>query len=103
IAGRVEQGESIEAAVTRELLEEIGVIAIDYYLLEALDRRLPDRRNQHHLFAVTRWIGEPANVSDENAKISWFTLSELMALPNLTPDVSRLANIAVSRAAQRAD
>jgi len=100
IAGRIEQDETPEVALVRELSEEIGVAATDFYLLEALDRRLPDRRHLHHIFAVTRWVGEPANVSDENAELRWFTPSELTALPNLTPDVARLAGIAVGMAAK---
>ena len=95
IAGRVENGETTEAALIRELSEEIGVMATAYRLLETLDRHLPDRRNQHHIFAVTSWAGEPANISNENAQVNWFTPTQLAALSNLTPDVLRLANVAV--------
>jgi 8-oxo-dGTP diphosphatase len=95
IAGRVEQGETLEAALVRELSEEIGVTATEYRLLETLIRRLPDREKEHHVYAITSWVGEPANVSDENVEIGWFTPSEVGALPNLTPDIARLAGIAL--------
>jgi 8-oxo-dGTP pyrophosphatase MutT (NUDIX family) len=95
IAGRVEPAETVEAALLRELTEEIGVTATAYRLLETLYRPLPGRQHRHHVFAVTGWTGEPANISDENAELRWFTPPELTALPRLTPDIVRLAGLAV--------
>ena len=95
IAGRVEQGEALEAALARELSEEIGIAVRNYRLIETLVRQVPGGRKEHHVFAITNWVGEPANTSDENAEIRWFTASQLKRLPKMTPDLGRLARRAL--------
>lgn len=103
IAGRVEQGEALEAALVRELSEEIGIAATTFRLLETLVRHVPGGQKEHHVFAITGWVGEPANSSDENVEIRWFTASELKTLPKLTPDLARLACRALQLANHRTE
>src|SRR5690348_13151948 len=80
IAGRVEDGETPEAALVRELSEEIGVAATSYRVLETLERQLAGGKKEHRIFAVTDWVGEPINITDENDDVRWFTLAQVEAL-----------------------
>jgi len=105
IGGHVEPGESIEAALVRELNEEIGVTPTDFRLLGSFPEPRPDLYGEalHHVFAVTAWTGgHPSNVCDEHSEIRWFTLDQVLALTNTTGfDFAHL--FALARAAARQD
>ena len=69
--GKVEEGETPEEALRRELEEELGVVVSDAYPISfAYDAHLVLL-----LFACACWTGEPAG--KEGQPIRWVTLDEL--------------------------
>lgn len=97
IGGHVEPGEHKDETLVRELGEEIGVRPTAFRLLEAMREQRPDLYPDglHHIYAVTAWEGEPANVCDEHTEIRWFPVEALPAIPNLIEcDLPRLALLA---------
>jgi mutator protein MutT len=77
--GHVDLGESPEAALQRELREELGI-----------DIATPQRMPDHHLvkdeldlklWILHRWKGTPMNAApEEHETIGWFAFSEVRAL-----------------------
>lgn len=59
--GKVEttKGESAEQALSRELLEEVGIHVDEPELLRVLEYDYPDRNLTLHFFIVERWEGIP--------------------------------------------
>ena|SRR3989344_884714 len=76
IGGRVEQGESLEAGLIRECLEEIGVKVRPIRKLTTVE----DSETSHHWFDVELISGEPFLVCDENSELRWFTVEEMKLL-----------------------
>ncbi len=80
VGGKVQEGETIEAAALRELNEEIGVIAgpgqvqgmgsIDFHFKDR-----PEWDQQMHIFLIKNWQGEPKE-SEEMAP-KWYPKSEI--------------------------
>jgi 8-oxo-dGTP diphosphatase len=56
--GKIEAGETGEAALRRELLEEIGVTAGAMHLLRSFNHDYPDRSVEISLWLVPRFEGE---------------------------------------------
>ena len=98
IGGRVEDGETPEQAMIREVSEEIGVGVVDFIRLEEIAEPRPDLYGESvsAIYVVTRWTGgEPKNISDEHTQLRWFSESELATLDNLAAyDYPRLAKLA---------
>jgi mutator protein MutT len=78
IGGHCEEGETFEAALQREVFEEIGVRTSTIVLLYEVDHR-PDFLLQ--LFLVTEWTGKVFNMQvTEHERLAWLTISEAKQL-----------------------
>lgn len=80
--GRVEDGESLEEAVRRELFEETGLAA---EAVEPMETLLIEREGAGSAFElnVFRGVyvgGEPV-AGDDAESVGWFTLTEMAELP----------------------
>jgi 8-oxo-dGTP pyrophosphatase MutT (NUDIX family) len=79
VGGKVEKGESIEAAMIRETQEEIGVTPIIYE--KVADIRFDEYVKAEptlmhvHVFIATEWVGKPTE-SDEMAP-QWFEIDQI--------------------------
>lgn len=82
----MENGESFEEALVRELGEEIGVTPIGWENLCSVLDDGPEARGEatYHMFMVRTWSGgQPTMVNDEHTALSWFTVEEACALNDL--------------------
>ena len=67
--GKVEAGETISAALARELREELGVLVEDTEALMVLDHDYGDKKVRLDIHRVTRWSGEPRGL--EGQPLAW--------------------------------
>lgn len=86
IGGHVETNETLEAALIRELQEEIGIIPTDFRRVAALREKsaIDEESRLHYIFIVRDWEGEPSLRNDEHSEIQWFSLEEMRSLTNIT-------------------
>ena len=100
IGGRVEDGESLDETLIREVQEEVGVTPTRFRLIATVRERQPELHGDalHHVYAITNWEGgEPANICDEHTELKWFSLSEMRRLANIVdPDYPRFAELAMT-------
>ena len=75
--GKLEEGETAEQALVRELHEEIGINAVEFQLFETLEYTFPDRQLTLTFFLVTQWEGEPWGKEGQPGR--WVKPSELLA------------------------
>ncbi len=64
--GKVERGESIECALERELVEELGIRPVTSSPLMTIRHRYSDRAVVLHARRVTHWSGQPRAASPED-------------------------------------
>ena len=82
VGGRLEEGESLEAAIIRECAEEIGVAVKPIKLL----RKIVERQAVHFWFEVEIISGVPYLANDEHSRLEWFTKSEVELLSPIVSD-----------------
>ncbi|TBR44742.1 8-oxo-dGTP diphosphatase MutT [Marinomonas agarivorans] len=73
--GKCEQTERPEAALARELREEVGIVVDHSYHLETLNYDYGDKVVQLHFFVVDAFSGEATGV--EGQLTQWVSLEEL--------------------------
>lgn len=86
IGGYIEDGETLDAALIRELGEEVGIVPTSYTLLCSLVDNGPQARGEavYHIHVVSAWTGgEPEMVNDEHTDLLWFQIKDACALPDL--------------------
>ncbi len=89
--GRVEPGETLEAAALRELHEEVGitasVIAFNRHV-ESIGRGVDGKPTHHFVVAsfVGRWIGGEAQAGPEAGEVRWVMPTQLGGLAT-TPEL----------------
>lgn len=102
IGGRVENGESLDNALIREVQEEVGVTPTQFKIIATVRERQPEIFGDafHSVYAVTSWRGgDPTNVCDEHTELKWFSISEMRLLTNIVdPNYPSLAEIAMGAA-----
>lgn len=88
--GKLEAGESAEAALARELAEELGVTVRAARFWRVTEHAYPERgiRVRLHFFHVPEFDGEP--VAREGQALAWVTPGEAAALPFLPADADIL-------------
>lgn len=82
--GHQNPGESREAALRRELREELGIVLTEWRFLLTVDEPNPAKNGagQYHFYLVTGWEGTPANLQpDEHFSVEWFEFGEAVKLP----------------------
>ncbi|NDU92163.1 MAG: Nudix family hydrolase [Ferrovum sp.] len=67
--GKVEVGETLRAALTREIREELGVEIRDAFPWITRHFDYAHARVRLHLFRVTQWVGQPQPLEDQ--QLAW--------------------------------
>jgi len=77
--GHIEEGESLEETLVRELGEELGIEVVESEFLEQYRDKDPTygRDYIHNIFIVKEWVGEPYNKNPrEHESVGWFSKEE---------------------------
>jgi 8-oxo-dGTP diphosphatase len=103
--GALELGETLRQAVSREALEETGLVVEAGELLGVYDRILRDadgRTRYHYVlvdFLCRRTAGEPHAAGDA-AEARWFTSGEIPQL-SLAPDTTEVIKLGFEKSGSR--
>ncbi|KJY82242.1 7,8-dihydro-8-oxoguanine-triphosphatase [Vibrio galatheae] len=73
--GKVEQGETVEQAMVRELEEEVGIITTAQQRFEHLEFDYPDKSLEFDFITVTQFEGQP--FGKEGQQGHWVAVSDL--------------------------
>ena len=82
--GKIDRGESLEEALARELLEELGVSIRAYRHLMRLNHRYEDRQVRIDFYLVSDWAGSPEGLDGQ--ALRWVPAVELSAEELLPAD-----------------
>lgn len=91
--GKVEPGESTEESAVREVLEEVGVNAVELTPWQVYEHEFSTKRVRLHWFHVHRWSGEPHG--REGQKIAWVDPQAPTVAPLLPSNARALAALAL--------
>ncbi|HJR74075.1 MAG TPA: NUDIX domain-containing protein [Luteimonas sp.] len=95
--GHIEAGENAQAALMRELREELGIVPVRMRPLGEISGEAPDPWRLR-LYAVTDWSGEPRNLQpQEHDELRWCSLDDAAGrLEAAHPEFPRLLRRAIS-------
>jgi len=85
--GHVEKGESLDGALIRECVEEVGLSPTRYASLAQLPEpeETKHKKARYHVYLITEWEGgEPELLGDEHTEMRWIAPNEAAALPDLS-------------------
>jgi len=91
--GKIEAGETPEAALARELQEELGVGVGRAYPWITREHTYPHARVRLHFFRVVEWSGDPH--AKEHEAFRWQRLGEPMAAPMLPANAPVLSALSL--------
>jgi len=74
--GKVEQGETLDVAMLRELKEEVGLIATQYSLFDSLNFQYDELHLSLHFYLVTAYTGQASAL--EGQQMKWVNAAELI-------------------------
>lgn len=73
--GKLEPGESVETALRRELMEELGLEIRQCFPLQTILHEYPDKSVRLHVWRITSWVGQAHGL--EGQAIAWKSAAEL--------------------------
>jgi len=92
--GKLEPGEAAEAALRRELQEELGIEVRSCRPLLTLRHEYPERHVELLVRAVDHYTGEPRGL--EGQSLQWLGVDELRAVDMLPADLPIIELLATS-------
>lgn len=86
-SGHVEKNETIEDALKREMMEELGVKVTKFEKAFVIEEKDPTSGNdyKHNCFYIISWKGKIINTG-EAEKIGWFNLEETGKMKTTLPE-----------------
>lgn len=95
--GKLESHETPEAALCRELAEELGIKVVNYQKLRNIEHVYRERGYpaRLHFFLVTSFKGEPCPKESQNLR--WISRAEISELDFLPPDAAMLRELAAKK------
>lgn len=73
--GKVEEGESVEQAMTRELEEEVGIEVTEQHLFEHLEYDYPEKSLKFDFIVISKFNNEP--YGKEGQEGHWVDIAKL--------------------------
>jgi 8-oxo-dGTP diphosphatase len=93
--GKIDDGESPEQALARELAEELGIELLEVRPFMQLEHDYPDRSVSIHFFLVLDWKHEPAGLEGQALRwVSAVGLTDEDILPADAPAIEALQQMA---------
>lgn len=89
--GKLEAGETPDAALRRELVEELGITVREAAPLASVRWQYPEKLVHLHVFTVTAWDGAPS--AREGHPLRWVAAADLDAAEMPAADAGVIATL----------